>query len=150
MPSLVGPRQGHLASGAMHSSLLLLHFSRLSLSLRLRARSNAPCVVAPLQLPCGGCIQTRPFLSLLVDLPLNSRVDRLHSYSHLYPSLYPPSVLLACPASPRLLFAFELPRDLRCYRRRSARNAPLFSFSYPVNPRPLLSPFLSASPALSL
>jgi len=26
LPSLVGPRQGHLASGAMHPPLLLLHF----------------------------------------------------------------------------------------------------------------------------
>lgn len=44
MPSPVGPRQGHLASGAMHPPLLLLlllHFPRLSLRLWARLMHHA-------------------------------------------------------------------------------------------------------------
>lgn len=91
-----------------------------------------------------GCIQTRLFLPphrLLPLLPLNSRADKLHSYSHLYPSLYPPSVLPVCPASPRFFFAFELLCDSKLSPPIGARCISLF-FSYPVNPRPLLSLFL--------
>lgn len=74
----------------------------------------------------GGCIQTRLFHSLL---PLNSRVDKLHSCSHLYPSLYSPSVLPVL--SPRFFFVLSAPSRVS-YRRRSARDALLFSFLIPL------------------
>lgn len=63
LPSLVGPRQGHLASGAMHPPLLLLHFPRLSLpELRLRLMHH----IAPLRLPCApDRVQTSLFPSSL-------------------------------------------------------------------------------------
>lgn len=79
-------------------------------------------------------------------LSLNSRADKLHSYSHLYLSLYSPSVLPVCPASPWFFFAFELPREPVAADRREMY---LFSFLIPLT-LALFSLSSSTSPALSL
>jgi len=56
----------------------------LSPSLSLRLWSNAPCVVAPLQLPCAAeTVYRLGRFSLYRLLLLNSRTDKLHSYNHL-------------------------------------------------------------------
>lgn len=117
MPSPVGPRQGHLASGAMHPPLL--HFS-FSLYLSLTLRTRLIYRIAPLQLPRA------MYKTLAVSLPpvAHGQARQVtHSYSPFCP--YPPSVL---PATS--LLAFELSRDSSAIVARSSceRDASLLSF----------------------
>lgn len=138
MPSPVGPRQGHLASGAMHPPLLLLllHFPRLSLRLWARLMHHASSlhfsypVLRRLVYIADSAVSLS--LSLYQLLPLNSRTDKLHGYSHRYPSLYPPSVLTRVSCVLRPFFAFELPRNSELSSPIGARCAPLFSFLIPL------------------
>lgn len=76
---------------------------------------------------------TRLGLFLSLHLPLSSagrQAGRLHSYSPLYPSPYPPSVLPVCPATS--LLAFELSRDLELSSRIGTRDALRVSFLIPL------------------
>lgn len=163
LPSPVGPRQGHLASGAMHPPLL--HFPRLFLSLPRRAgrrgRQGAPCLMhraAPLQLSCAETELSGRFSpSSLPTSPLTT--GRLHSYSL---SLF---LSLSAFRATRLLSRLELSstplssRDSERARARArdrlswpiGRDARLsFSFLIPLT-LALFSPLPPPpSPALSL
>lgn len=154
MPSPVGPRQGHLASGAMHPPLL--HFPRLSLPRRAEPRLMHR--IAPLQLSCTDSavplllllllFSAHPFLSPLLFFPLifsaaagrstyNRQVTQLQSSLFLSLSAFRATRVSCLGLSTSPLSSRDSKRARPAIAADRPRCASPF-FSHPVNPRPLL------------